>query len=303
MELLLPGRPVMMTTSRAMVETIVANLMGNAVRYSREGAEGVGAAWWTPASVVRLIGRRRGHRHRRPRTRRRIFEEFYRTTAAQEVSDLGTGLGLAIVKRYVDRPGRTHRGAQRPGPGRDIHRRAAPPVAGQAIAVQRGRTDRERQNASSCGGMMERRDVCLVEVLGFDWRPGQACGILGKFGQGRHFPELPEHRQRARGRQEHVVLREHGASGGAAAGSSPRSRPNSSPPGSRSAAPWRSSPFTGPISPSGRTWPARSSARCAWTVSTPRRCARRSTASRWWSTLLDRDHTVACLKQKFEWPE
>ena len=29
---------------------------------------------------------------------------------------------------------------------------------------------------------MERGDLCLVEVLGFDWRPGQACGILGKFG-------------------------------------------------------------------------------------------------------------------------
>ena len=34
-----------------------------------------------------------------------------------------------------------------------------------------------------CGGLMERGDLCLVEVLGFDWRPGQACGILGKFGQ------------------------------------------------------------------------------------------------------------------------
>jgi len=34
-----------------------------------------------------------------------------------------------------------------------------------------------------CGGLMERGDVCLVEVLGFDWRPGQACGILGMFGQ------------------------------------------------------------------------------------------------------------------------
>jgi aspartokinase len=34
-----------------------------------------------------------------------------------------------------------------------------------------------------CGGLMERRDLCLVEVLGFDWRPGEACGILGKFGQ------------------------------------------------------------------------------------------------------------------------
>jgi aspartokinase len=33
-----------------------------------------------------------------------------------------------------------------------------------------------------CGGLMERGDLCLVEVLGFDWQPGQACGILGKFG-------------------------------------------------------------------------------------------------------------------------
>ena len=32
-----------------------------------------------------------------------------------------------------------------------------------------------------CGGLMERGDLCLVEVLGFDWQPGQACGILGKF--------------------------------------------------------------------------------------------------------------------------
>jgi aspartokinase len=34
-----------------------------------------------------------------------------------------------------------------------------------------------------CGGLMERSDLCLIEVLGFDWRPGQACGILGKFAE------------------------------------------------------------------------------------------------------------------------
>jgi aspartokinase len=34
-----------------------------------------------------------------------------------------------------------------------------------------------------CGGLMERGDLCLVEVMGFDWRPGHACGILGKFGR------------------------------------------------------------------------------------------------------------------------
>ncbi len=34
-----------------------------------------------------------------------------------------------------------------------------------------------------CGGLMERNGLCLVEVLGFDWRPGRICGILEKFGQ------------------------------------------------------------------------------------------------------------------------
>ena len=34
-----------------------------------------------------------------------------------------------------------------------------------------------------CGGLMEKSNLCLVEVMGFDWQPGQACGILGKFGQ------------------------------------------------------------------------------------------------------------------------
>ena len=34
-----------------------------------------------------------------------------------------------------------------------------------------------------CGGLIERSPLCLVEVMGFDWRQGQACGILGKFGK------------------------------------------------------------------------------------------------------------------------
>ena len=34
-----------------------------------------------------------------------------------------------------------------------------------------------------CGGLIEKGHLCLVEVLGFDWRPGKACGILGRFGR------------------------------------------------------------------------------------------------------------------------
>ncbi|MCP4571425.1 MAG: hypothetical protein GY838_03665 [bacterium] len=33
-----------------------------------------------------------------------------------------------------------------------------------------------------CGGLMERRDLCLIEVLGFEWRPGMNAGVLEKFG-------------------------------------------------------------------------------------------------------------------------
>lgn len=33
-----------------------------------------------------------------------------------------------------------------------------------------------------CGGLMERGGLCLIEVLGFAWRPGMQPGILNKFG-------------------------------------------------------------------------------------------------------------------------
>ena len=34
-----------------------------------------------------------------------------------------------------------------------------------------------------CGGLMERREVCLFEVLGFGRETGQARGILARFGR------------------------------------------------------------------------------------------------------------------------
>ena len=32
-----------------------------------------------------------------------------------------------------------------------------------------------------CGGLIERRDLVLLEIMGYEWRPGSSCGILGKF--------------------------------------------------------------------------------------------------------------------------
>jgi len=38
------------------------------------------------------------------------------------------------------------------------------------------------QERIECGGLMERGGLCLIEVLGFAWRPGMDAGILDKFG-------------------------------------------------------------------------------------------------------------------------
>jgi aspartokinase len=32
-----------------------------------------------------------------------------------------------------------------------------------------------------CGGLIERPDLCLVEILGYEWEPGRSCGILALF--------------------------------------------------------------------------------------------------------------------------
>ncbi|MCP4800674.1 MAG: hypothetical protein GY893_12070 [bacterium] len=37
-------------------------------------------------------------------------------------------------------------------------------------------------NKIQCGGLIIKRGVALIEVLGFEWAPGEACGILCEFG-------------------------------------------------------------------------------------------------------------------------
>jgi signal transduction histidine kinase len=98
-EILLPDRPVKMKTSAGRVEAIAANIIGNAVRYCREG-KNVSVQLLDTGDVVHLIVEDEGIGIAEE-DQEKIFEEFYRTTAARETTDLGTGLGLAIVKKYV----------------------------------------------------------------------------------------------------------------------------------------------------------------------------------------------------------
>ena len=52
-----------------------------------------------------------------PEDHERIFEEFYRTEAAQGVTNLGTGLGLSIVRKFVTGLGGAIKVESKPGEG------------------------------------------------------------------------------------------------------------------------------------------------------------------------------------------
>ncbi|MBK6733784.1 MAG: HAMP domain-containing histidine kinase [bacterium] len=99
LELKAPDGGVTVTTSEGAVAKILGNLVNNAVRYNRAG--GPVTVTVTPlADGARLevvdegIGIAPGEQAR-------VFDEFYRTAAAQQRSSLGTGLGLPIVHRLV----------------------------------------------------------------------------------------------------------------------------------------------------------------------------------------------------------
>jgi len=104
-DLQLPDRPVELETNSSMLEKIAANLVSNAVRYSRdEGKVTITVA--VQGDGVRLEVADEGIGID-PEDRERIFEEFYRSRQAQQVTALGTGLGLSIVRKFVERLGGT----------------------------------------------------------------------------------------------------------------------------------------------------------------------------------------------------
>lgn len=120
----MPDAPVVMTTSRSMVEKIVSNLVSNAVRYNRKGG-----------TVTVELEDRQDHPDQPdqivftirdegigidPADQKRIFEEFYRSPAAQKLTNLGTGLGLPIVKRFVTNLGGTIQVTSTPDEGAEF---------------------------------------------------------------------------------------------------------------------------------------------------------------------------------------
>lgn len=99
LELRAPPAGVTVRTSGPAVAKIMGNLVTNAVRYNREG--GPVTVTVTPlADGARLEVADEGIGIA-PEEQARVFDEFYRTAAAQQRSSLGTGLGLPIVHRLA----------------------------------------------------------------------------------------------------------------------------------------------------------------------------------------------------------
>jgi len=82
------------------VKQLWGNLVSNAIKYTDEGGT-VDVTMDTRDKQVVTSVRDTGIGIA-PEDLPRIFEEFYRTKAAKEYSEMGTGLGLSIVKRIVE---------------------------------------------------------------------------------------------------------------------------------------------------------------------------------------------------------
>lgn len=115
LDLKLPNRPVVMTTNASMVDKIIANLVSNAVRYSHDG-DTVTVELTDEVEAVRLEVGDQGIGIAQD-DQERVFEEFFRTDAAQAATTLGTGLGLSIVRKFVEGLGGTIALKSKPGEG------------------------------------------------------------------------------------------------------------------------------------------------------------------------------------------
>lgn len=93
-------KPVVVTANKSMLDKIFVNLISNAVRYNKDNGQ-VAIDLVDEGKAIRLEVADQGIGIA-PEDQDRIFDEFYRTEAAQNATTLGTGLGLSIVKKFVD---------------------------------------------------------------------------------------------------------------------------------------------------------------------------------------------------------
>jgi len=153
-----------------------------------------------------------------------------------------------------------------------------------------------------CGGLMERGDLCLVEVLGFDWCPGEACGILAKFG---HAGISLSYLSVGRGADgnKNMSFCVSTAAMAANRGIIDEIQAEFKPAAIKVAAPVTILTLYGPHFLERHTLASEVfSALCADSIDALTVCSSVNSIS----TVInipDRDRTVECLRQKFDWPE
>jgi signal transduction histidine kinase/CheY-like chemotaxis protein len=99
----LPNPPIWLRTDRVKLGRVIANLLGNAIKFTPRGEVRLGAARM-PDGGVRVYVTDTGIGIQ-PEHRARIFDEFYQLRNPERDRNKGTGLGLAISKRLVDAMG------------------------------------------------------------------------------------------------------------------------------------------------------------------------------------------------------
>ncbi|MGL4313622.1 MAG: sensor histidine kinase, partial [Sphingomonas sp.] len=90
---------------RAQLSQVLHNIIGNAMKYGREGTPIITRLWKDQTGMVRLSITDEGEGIP-PEHLPRLTERFYRVDSGRSRALGGTGLGLAIVKHIVER----HRG-------------------------------------------------------------------------------------------------------------------------------------------------------------------------------------------------
>ncbi|HEV8378383.1 MAG TPA: ATP-binding protein [Tepidisphaeraceae bacterium] len=99
----LPEPPIWLRTDRVKLGRVIANLLGNAIKFTPRGEVRLGSGRMPDGGVriyVSDTGVGIGPEHRA-----RIFDEFYQLRNPERDRNKGTGLGLAISKRLVDAMG------------------------------------------------------------------------------------------------------------------------------------------------------------------------------------------------------
>jgi signal transduction histidine kinase len=109
------GRLPAINGDREALETMLANLVTNAIKYAETGGQvTVSATAEGGFAVLRVSDNGPGIP---PEDLSRIFDDFYRSPEARKRNIDGTGLGLAIVKSIVERHGGSIDVNSRPGEG------------------------------------------------------------------------------------------------------------------------------------------------------------------------------------------